>query len=180
MNLRLIDGSSVELVAGWLTQKENYQWLDFGNGNQLLHPAAVKIMMQRDTNLIRVFTSEPDENPIGIVALSNIAPNFKTAMLWYVLGDKDYAGQGYTTRAAYQILRLGFTEVGLEAVNAWTVEINIPSIRILERNNFQLIGRQRRCHYIDGRAFDRLLFDLLATEHKGELACRVATASGNN
>lgn len=180
MNLCLIDRSNFELVAGWLAQKENYQWLDFGNGIQLLQPVALKIMAARDTNLIRVFTSEPDDVPIGIVALSNVSPNFRTAMLWYVLGNKSYGAKRYTTRAAHQILRFGFTVLGLQAVNAWTVETNIPSIRVLERNNFQLTGRQRQCHYVDGRAFDRLLFDLLAAEHEGELTCRVATASGSN
>ena len=29
---------------------------------------------------------------------------------------------------------------------------------------FRYIGRQRQCHVIDGRAYDRLLFDLLAEE----------------
>jgi hypothetical protein len=24
----------LELVAGWLARKENYQWLDFGNGRR--------------------------------------------------------------------------------------------------------------------------------------------------
>lgn len=141
---------------------------------QLLHPAALKAMCLTVSHVIRVFTSEADEMPIGIVALSNLSTNFKTAMLWYVLGNKEYGGKGYTTRAAYQILRFGFTALGLQAVNAWVVETNIPSIRVLERNNFQLIGRQRRCHYIEEQGFDRLLFDLLGVEHE---ACRITGES---
>ena len=65
-----------------------------------------------------------------------------------------------------EILTMGFKVLGLQAINAWTVESNGPSIRVLEQNQFRLIGRQRRCHYIDGFPFDRLLFDLLAEEHK--------------
>jgi asparagine synthetase B (glutamine-hydrolysing) len=34
------------------------------------------------------------------------------------------------------------------------------------RNGFQFVDRQRRCHIIEGRAADRLLFDLLASEYQ--------------
>src|SRR2546422_6191674 len=73
---------------------------------------------------------------------------------------------GFAPRAASKLLTLGFTELGLESVGAWTVEINVPARRGLEQLGFQYIGRQRRCHWIDGRPYDRLLYDLLATEHR--------------
>ncbi len=117
--------------------------------------------------------------PIGIVALRDLSPNFKSAMLWYVLGDKTCSRHGYTTRAVRKLLHFGFADLGLEAVNAWTVEANIPSIRVLERNNFRLIGRLRSCHEIDGQKFDRLLFDLLASEHEGESRYGIAAKSGS-
>jgi hypothetical protein len=41
-----------------------------------------------------------------------------------------------------------------------------PSIRTIERLGFRFVGRQRQCHTIDGRPYDRLLFDLLASEHR--------------
>lgn len=166
MKLKPVDNSALALVAAWMAQKENYQWLDFGNGQQILPPLSLKIMTQRDVHCLRLFTADSDAVPIGLVALSNINRTFKTAMLWYVLGDKNHAGQGCTTRAVSGMLTLGFTEVGLEAVNAWAVAENVASIRVLERNHFRLIGRQRNCHYIDGHPCDRLLFDLLASEHK--------------
>jgi RimJ/RimL family protein N-acetyltransferase len=167
MKLQPIDRSNFELVMSWLAQKENYQWLDFGSGNQLLQPGALQLMSRRETHCIRAFTSEPDDVPIGVVALSSVSQNFKTAMLWYALGDKNYSGRGYTTRAAHEILQFGFGTLGLYAVNAWTVSINRASVRVLERNNFQPVGRLRQSHYIEGRVFDRLLFDLLASENRG-------------
>jgi len=64
------------------------------------------------------------------------------------------------------MLTVGFRELGLHAVSAWTLETNIGGQRVLEALHFKPIGRQRQCHYIDGRPYDRLLFDLLATEHQ--------------
>ena len=155
----------IERVAGWLAQKENYQWLDFGDGRQLVCPEWLKIGIQRGTYVIRVFTSDLDDEPVGVVGLSNVNRHFKTANIWVVLGEKSYAGQGYASRATSRMLALGFRELGLQAIHTWIVEHN-PSIAVARRLKFRPIGRQRQCHYIDGRAYDRLWFDLLASEHE--------------
>ena len=168
MKLRPIDPSEIDLVARWLSQKDNCRWLDFGNGVQTLSPVAIKVMMQRDIHLMRIFTSDSESTPIGLVALSNIDRKFKTATMWCVLGNKNHAGQGYSTRAVSEILTLGFKDLGLQAINAWAVDQNTSSVRMIRRNHFCFIGVQRRCHYMDGRPHDRLLFDILASEHTGD------------
>ena len=155
----------LDLTVEWLTRKENYQWLDFGDGRQRVTPEWLKIAMQRGTTVLRVFTSDADDRPIGIVALGDVNSNFKTANIWVVLGDKSFAGQGYATRATARMLTLGFTELGLRAIHTWIVEHN-PSVHVARRVGFKPIGRQRQCHAIDGQAYDRLWFDLLASEHK--------------
>ena len=155
----------IHLVASWLAQKENYQWLDFGDGRQLVSPEWLTIATQRGTHVFRLFTSDVDDAPIGVVGLSNVNRHFKTATFWVVLGDKSYAGRGYASRATSQMLTLGFVELGLHAINTWIVEHN-PSVRVAANVNFRPIGRQRQCHDIDGRRYDRLWFDLLAPEHE--------------
>jgi RimJ/RimL family protein N-acetyltransferase len=152
------------LVAEWLGRKENYQWLDFGDGRQFASAEWLKIAMQRGTLVLRVFTSDAGDEPIGVVGLGNVNSHFKSGTLWVVLGDKSYAGRGYASRAVSGMLTVGFDEIGLHAINTWIVDNN-PSIRVAERVRFRPIGRQRQCHYIDGRPYDRLWFDLLASEH---------------
>ena len=155
----------IRLAASWLTQKENYQWLDFGDGRQLVRPEWLKVAMQRGSYVLRLFTADDDETPIGVAGLSDINPHFKTANIWVVLGDKSQSGKGYATRATSDMLTLGFADLGLSSIHTWIVEHN-PSIRVAERVRFRPIGRQRKCHYIDGRAYDRLWFDLLPSEHE--------------
>ncbi len=154
----------LELAAGWLAQKENYQWLDFGGGRQVATPALLKIMAQRDTHFIRLYTDH-DGRPIGIVGLNNLDRVARTATFWGVAGDKSFRTRGYGTLAAAKFLSLVFRELGLHSINTWVAEHN-PSLRIGERLNYHFIGRQRQCHMIDGRLVDRLLFDLLASEHR--------------
>jgi RimJ/RimL family protein N-acetyltransferase len=155
----------VKLVASWLAEKENYQWLDFGGGKQLVTPELLKVMGQRKSHFLRVYTTDEDDRPIGIVGLNSVDRNFRTAMLWGASGDKSFRGRGYATLAGSKFLTLAFRDLGLNAINTWVAERN-PSLRIIERLGFRFIGRQRQCHYIDGRAYDRLFFDLLASEHR--------------
>jgi RimJ/RimL family protein N-acetyltransferase len=166
--MKLVPPDTIErlqLVAGWLTQKENYQWLDFGDGHRRLSPEWMRIAMQRGTDVFRLFTADDDESLIGVVGLGNVNQVFKTAHIWVALGDRAYASRGYATRAFSKMLTVGFHELGLRAINTWCVEHN-HSVGLVMRNGFKVMGRQRQCHYIDGRAYDRLWFDLLASEHK--------------
>ncbi len=155
----------LELVAGWLARKENYQWLDFGNGKQILTAPLLKIMTQREAHFLRAYTSDRDDAPIGIVGLNSIDRTFKTATFWGVSGEKSFRNRGYSTIASSKLMTLAFRDLGLHSVNTWSVEHN-PSLRTIERLGFRFLGRQRQCHYIDGQPYDRLLFDLLASEHR--------------
>jgi RimJ/RimL family protein N-acetyltransferase len=153
------------LVADWLARRDNYQWLDFGDGRQTLTSEWMKIAMQRGTDVLRLFTADVDDTPIGVVGLSNVKQHFKSATLWVVLGDKSHSGRGYGSQAVSKMLTLGFVTLGLHTINTWIVEHN-PSVRVANRVKFRPMGRQRQCHYIDGRVYDRLWFDLLASEHE--------------
>jgi RimJ/RimL family protein N-acetyltransferase len=153
----------IELVASWLARKENYQWLDFGGGRQVVTPALLKVMTQRESHFMRVYTDE-DDAPIGIAGLNSVDRTFKTATLWGATGEKSFRSRGYATFAGSMFLTLAFRDLGLRAINTWVVENN-PSLRLVQRLGFRPIGRQRLCHYIDDRVYDRLFFDLLATEH---------------
>ena len=155
----------IQLAVQWLGREENYKWLDFGDGAHGLTAVSLRIMTQRDLHVLRVFTPDDGDLPIGLVALSDIRRQWKTAgSLWAVLGRKRYAG--YVVRAVSKLLTFGFGELGLEAVSAWTVESNVAARRVLEQLKFRYVGQLRRRHWIDGRPHDRLLYDLLATEHQ--------------
>jgi len=166
MNLKPIDSPELlNLAAAWLAREEDSQWLHPRNAAQAVTPEWLKIAIQRGGDVLRLFTADRDEAPIGVVGLSEVDRNYRTARIWILVGNKSFHARGYATRAASKMLTFAFRELGLHAVNTWIVEGN-PSVRIAKRLNFRLIGRQRECHYIDGEAHDRLWFDLLDSEHR--------------
>ena len=166
MKLLPLDTAAIlDIAAGWLARKENYQWLDFGNGRQVVTPSLLKIMTQRETHFMRAYTSDRDDFPIGIVGLNSVDRAAGTGTLWAVAGDKSFSNRGYVSLATSKFLTLAFRDLGLHAINTWIVDSN-PSLRSLQRLNFRFVGRQRQCHTVDGERRDRLLFDLLAAEHR--------------
>lgn len=166
MNVRPIRPGEHGLVAAWLEDERNSQWLDFGGGRRVVDAVALKVMCQRDLHLIRVYTEENDR-PVGLLGLSDVDRRSRTATPWCVLGDKEYGRQDLTIRAVASLLEEGFRELDLRSMFAWTVEINRGGRRLLERLNFRFIGRKRQCHKIGERLYDRLLYDLLVEEYRG-------------
>jgi RimJ/RimL family protein N-acetyltransferase len=156
----------IQLVAGWLGEPHNYQWLDFGNGVQVVNATMLRIMAQKDVNVLRAYTAEDDCTPVGVVGLSNVDRRSGTANVWVVLGVREFSNRGLPVRACSKIIRLGFDEMKLNTMQCWRVDGNRASDRIIRMLNFQPAGRLRRCHRIDGEIHDRLLFDLLPSEFR--------------
>jgi RimJ/RimL family protein N-acetyltransferase len=154
-----------QLVTTWLGRKDDYQWLDFGEGRQHATRDWLKMAMHRQSTVLRVFTSDREYQPIGVVGFHSVNQHCATASPWVVLGEKNFARQGYATRAVAALLSHGFREMRLRSVNAWVVEDNV-AINILRRLRFTEFGRQRQCHCINGRWHDRVWFDLVAGEHR--------------
>jgi RimJ/RimL family protein N-acetyltransferase len=165
MQLLPVTKNLVSIVHGWLAAPENGKWLDFGDV-ETLSLLSFQAMLGRKHDVYRVFTPDDSEEPIGVVALTGVHLRTKNAFLWMVLGNKTYAKRGYTARALSEILGYGFNVLNLESVYAWAAETNYPCIRISEILGFRCIGRQRRCHLIDGVLQDRLLYDLVRAEYK--------------
>ena len=152
----------LELAADWLSREENHQWLDFGGE---ITPVLLKIMAQRESHFLRVYTAGRDDTPAGIVGLNYVDRVFRTATLWAVAGDKSFRRRGYVSFATSRFVSLAFRELGLRCINTWAVSCN-PSLRAIRRVGFRYVGRLRHSHVIGGRRYDRLLFDLLAAEHR--------------
>jgi RimJ/RimL family protein N-acetyltransferase len=166
MTLRPLSIDDLPMVASWLSDPRNLRWIDFGPGQPALSAITLRVMMQKPHFCLRVYTSDEQEQPVGIVALSMADSHLRTAMLWYVLGDRSCAGRGLTRRAVGYMLRLAFDELHLRSVHAWVAEGNAASLRILERSGFRPAGRLRAAHELDGQPCDRLLYDVAAGEHK--------------
>jgi RimJ/RimL family protein N-acetyltransferase len=165
MILRAIEERDIPLVHSWLRDPANRQWLDLESWG-LVSPDQLRNWNRSDRHYLRLFSSTGDSEPLGLVALSDIHAAFGTAMPWYVLGSKSHIGKFHTASAVASLIAVAFEEMELRSLHTWTVETNIPAIRLLRHSGFRFIGRQRHCHIVNGQLMDRLWFDLLKSEYR--------------
>jgi RimJ/RimL family protein N-acetyltransferase len=182
MRIRTAGDRDLETIAGWLALPRIAMWLDFGTERPL---TAVALKYAIAQGSMRLYTYAPiaaeADAPIGVVGLGSIHPRYRTALLWYALGEARFAGRGLTGRAAAEVVRIGFHELDLRAIHAWAVDGNEASVRILEKIGFRRIGRQRQCHHIEGECRDRLLFDIVPSDlarRPGKSRMRASLAFG--
>jgi ribosomal-protein-alanine N-acetyltransferase len=98
---------------------------------------------------------------VGRVNLNNIVRGaFQSASLGYWIAEAA-GGKGITTAAVRDIVRVAFTELGLHRIQADTLEDNVASQRVLERNGFVRIGHAPRYLKIAGRWQDFILHQLV-------------------
>jgi ribosomal-protein-alanine N-acetyltransferase len=79
------------------------------------------------------------DNPllIGTICLWNFSDNQSTAEIGYELNPR-FQGQGLTNEAVSIVAGFGFKTMRLTAIEAYTHQANISSVRVLEKQGFKL------------------------------------------
>ncbi len=96
---------------------------------------------------------------VGLIGLHKIDRYNEHAELGYFVGP-EYWGHGFATEAVGLALEYAFIWLKLGKIYAHVFETNLPSIRVLEKNGFQLAGRLRRHQYVPGEGFvDVLIYE---------------------
>ena len=89
---------------------------------------------------------------------------YSSAFIGYSLDEK-FTGRGIATEAVGLMLKLAFEELRLHRVEAYIAPDNIPSIKVIEKNDFKQEGLLRKLLYINGQWIDHYLYALLDEEY---------------
>jgi [ribosomal protein S5]-alanine N-acetyltransferase len=100
---------------------------------------------------------------IGLCGFNYWSRRDHRASIGYDLA-RAYWGKGIMPEALGAVLRFGFTEMGLNRIEADTSVYNTNSQSVLAKMGFQPEGRQREQYYEEGAYHDLLLFSLLKHE----------------
>lgn len=148
-------------VLGWMEDPAVHGWFDFGQGRQQLSPVALNVMARSPQYCMRVFGERSTDAPMGLVVLSDVLHPFGSASFWVVRNRHCPAYPGITAEATRALLDEGFSRLARSSINAWVVESNERSLRLLRSVGFQVYGVQRACHRLDGRLLSRVHLELL-------------------
>lgn len=84
-----------------------------------------------------VITEKGAEEMLGSICLWNFSEDGTTAELGYDLAPAAQ-GKGFMDEALKRILKFGFEEAGFQKIEAFTQKDNLPSIKLLKKNHFEL------------------------------------------
>lgn len=110
-------------------------------------------------------TLKPSEELIGVMALTKISHFNGTGTIGYWLAE-DFWQKGIASEAAKEILRFGFSELGLRRINIEAATVNIASNNVIKKLGFVFEGVQRQGHKVKstGKIYDINEYGMLKEE----------------
>lgn len=115
---------------------ENYQ--------KTLLTGEYNLAMQKKTIRFWIFPKDNPEQLIGTICFYNITHSvYERCSTGYKL-DQKYWHQGYAQEAMKAGISVMFEDLNLHRIEAYVMEKNLPSIRLLERLGFQHEGTCRQ------------------------------------
>lgn len=88
------------------------------------------------------------------------------AEIGYGLFDDSFKQKGLMSEALPPIIEFGFITMKLHRIEALVATYNIPSLKLLDKMNFQKEGVLREHYFVNDRMEDSVAFSLLKSEWK--------------
>ena len=101
------------------------------------------------------------ENHIGNIELNEIDNQKLTANITYVIGEREYWGKGIASYCINQILKKAKIEFALKKICAGCASKNIASIKVLEKNGFEVELIKKSFFIYDNEMMDCIIFKRL-------------------
>lgn len=148
-------------------------WLDtlpqpYGLGDAVEYLQSRVEQQARGTGMTWAVADPSTDQLTGTISLFDLKPG-REAEIGYV-ANPGFRGRGLMTEACALVVRHGFVPaedggLGLRRLVVFAAEENSASRRVIERNGFTAVGRERNGTRLrDGRLVDTIAYDMLVEE----------------
>lgn len=104
---------------------------------------------------------------IGSCGLHHIDTLNRRAEIGIYIGEDKQQNQGYGKETILLLLDYGFQILNLNSIYLQAYSYNTRAIQCYERCGFKTVGRLREARLINGRKYDHVYMDILASEFPG-------------
>lgn len=115
--------------------------------------------------ILFLITEKKSNIIIGRCGLHNWNKEHNRAEIGYNIIDENFKRNGFMTETVNAVIEYGFKEIKLHRIEALVGSYNIPSIKILEKQNFFREGLLREHYFIYDKYEDSILFSKLSSEY---------------
>jgi RimJ/RimL family protein N-acetyltransferase len=166
VELRRHDRANYSLYARWYGDEEVWR-LTSWTAEPMRRAAVERLFEDRQrSSLDDSFAVhwEGEEEPVGVISLTNISQANASADLSVIVGDEKDRDRGLGTEAIRIILRYAFEDSGLNRVGLSVFDFNEPAIHAYEKLGFKTEGRLRQAIRRGESFHDAILMSILAHE----------------
>lgn len=144
IRLRLHNARDIPLRVKWLNNPTVKKFVD--------DAAAKKATLQTEKEWFKKYKKEQTKKfftickgskPIGIVGLTKISKMNRNAEAFIMIGEDDARGKGYGILAMKQMIRFGFSKLGLHRIFLHTYADNKAAIGCYKAAGFKIEGTLR-------------------------------------
>lgn len=147
-------------VTDYITRSDKVLTLEYEN--QWLNEETKK-----SGYLMSIVCVDNDE-VIGNISLNEINFVHRYAVLGIMIGENKNRSKGYGAEAIGLLLDFAFNYLNLNSVSLTLLDCNERAKRCYENVGFKECGRIRQSRFINGKYYDSIIMDLLASEFKEE------------
>lgn len=122
------------------------------------------LMVTSIRNHARLFRLPGQDEPLGLICLNDSVNLMGSAEAWGVRGVYSGAPANISASAFVLALATGFVDLNREVIGSWVVDCNQFSVAMHLKLGFRETGRMRSRHFMNGRHYDRVLFDMTRAE----------------
>jgi RimJ/RimL family protein N-acetyltransferase len=101
---------------------------------------------------------------VGNCGIFDVQLPHRRAEVGILIGEPDARGRGYGTEAMRLLVDYAFTAAGMHSLMLWVYEFNPAARRCYEKVGFREVGRRRESRWFNGRYWDEIAMDILASE----------------
>jgi len=149
----------------WMNDSEIFRFSKQSNKKHSLRQIKEFVLNKKKSKsefLYKILIYENKKNKhMGNIKLGPINFENKTADISYFIGEKNYWGQGITTKAIKMIINLAKKKFKLKKLQAGHWEKNIASKKVLLKNKFKLEGILKSQIQTKKGRVDRYLYGLI-------------------
>lgn len=118
----------------------------------------------KTTLLFFLIIHKETNETIGECGYHTWFPKHNRAEIYYKLNDDNYKRKGYLTEILPFVIKYGFKEMKLHRIEALVATDNIPSLKLLKKNNFIFEGTLREHYFTNGVYENSEIYSLLAPD----------------
>lgn len=166
LRLRPLTRNDAEELQQLADNKKIWRWVR----DRFPHPFTVQdahdYLDRLSSNELRFYRAiEFQDKLVGVIGLKKREYIYRfSAEMGYWIGEP-FWNMGFATQAVKAMLEIAFEDWKLERVDAFTMQGNDASQRVLEKAEFTYEGVKRKGLYKDGKFHDEYFFSILKEEY---------------